>query len=189
MKAICAALFLLFKINTTAQTISLTSNGLSVLELNSNIKEIKGIQYDRIENHPNIDKFAYDVGMYNGFKFYYNVSDCIIEGLSGIMKDIFFACDTTGTIRGIFIPLQNATDSVKTLVSSAFGPVKLTATSGIGANDNSNLKTCWYNDNNKASVFFIQNIYSDISALEITNRGFDGKAPYLSTKYIYKKYK
>jgi hypothetical protein len=179
-------IFLMVKSNAMAQTISLNNNGLSGLELNTNIKDIKGIQYNRIENYPNINKFVYEGGDYDGFKFYYIVSDCQVEGLKGIKKDIFFACDTSGKVRGIFIPLQNATDSVKAIVSRAFGPALLAATSGIGAQENIRQKTYWYNDANKASVFFNQNKHSDISSLEITNRGSDGKAPYLSIRLLYK---
>jgi hypothetical protein len=186
MKAIFIIVCLMAKINAMAQTISLTSNGLSALELNSNIKEIKGIQYDRIENYPKIYKGVYDGGFLDIFSYYYVVSDCVVEGLNGLKKDIFFACDTMGKIRGIFIPLQNATDSVKTLITGAFGPALLFATSGIGANNNNNLKTYWYNDKNKASVFFKQNIYSNISEIAIHNANIDEKPPFLSVRLLYK---
>jgi hypothetical protein len=187
MKSVFIAVLLMAKINVMAQTISLTGNGLSVLELNSNIAEIKGIQYDRIENYPNIDNGLHYGVFRDHFTYYYVMPDCVVEGLNGVKKDIFFASDTTGKIRAIFIALQNADDSVKTLLTSAFGPVRLTATSGIGAHDNGNLKTYW--NNGKVSVFLSQNIYSNISELEIANPSSDEKSPSFNIRLLYKKQK
>lgn len=182
-KFIYLIVFLLCNNLLMGQEIEFEENGLNKIQLNIKVSDIQGISYDKIENHSKAKKVGYLGSFADIYDYYYIREDSMFINKGGLVNDIFFASDHNGTVRGIFLVIENSGDNLRSRLDLSFGPTLLQSTSAM-ENVATNKKFFW--KKNDITVFLTQYADKVYSVIQITNTGLEDKTPGVYVNALYK---
>jgi hypothetical protein len=165
-----------------AQKVEFREKGISILQLDQKIEELEIDAFDKIENHKGI-KTGYQGGFTTIYDYYFIKGDSMyIEGCA-VIKDIFFAANKNGRIRGVFLSFDCYCENLVLQLQNVFGAPLSQSSSGIG----SYFKTSkLFFKKNEIDVFLITYDGEQISKIMICNTSFDEKSPGLDFRFMYK---
>ncbi|MEO5945549.1 MAG: hypothetical protein ABIP79_01945 [Chitinophagaceae bacterium] len=163
------------------QRIEFNERGLNILRIDERVEDLKGISFDKMEKHSEI-KSGYVGGFPNEFLYYYIKSDTMFIEKGGLVKDIFFATDKYDRVRGIFLVIENLSDSCTFYLDKAYGAPLSQSHSSI-RNIATSAKT--FRKKNEVNVFLIQYPEEIYSKVMIYNSRLDEKSPGVDIRFIY----
>ncbi len=146
-----------------AQKIELTEKGLNIINIDSNINEIKKLKLESIIKYIGNERIR--PWFADNFNYYFINSDSMFIENAGIVKDVFAASGKSGEIKGIFIFLDNPNkERLLSMMNNIFDSALLASETSI---ESQHVRSKMFWKKNNISVFLDKNRDSDFIKISI----------------------